>query len=200
LDSFTNPASTDNLNTTGVLHDVQHSDANNAVVAVETELGVNPSGSFADVAAAITAIRAPSTVKVTRTTDQSIPNLGGGTMVAFTAETFDTDNWHDNATNNSRITCPTGKGGTYMVIGWVAWASGAGGTQRTVGLMKNGVKVVSADQPIGYASPVGMFAQDIIALAAGDYIELMTYQTSGGSLNLDVSNFAPCLSAIYLGP
>jgi len=55
LDSFTNPTSTVNLNTTGVLHDVQHADINDAMEAVEAELGVNPKGSFATVGARLDA-------------------------------------------------------------------------------------------------------------------------------------------------
>jgi hypothetical protein len=44
LDALTNPTSTDNLNTAGVLHDVQHSDLNDAIEAIEAKLGINPSG------------------------------------------------------------------------------------------------------------------------------------------------------------
>ena len=36
------------------------------------------------------------------------------TPVPFGGETYDTDAFHDNTTNNSRITIPTGLGGTYM--------------------------------------------------------------------------------------
>jgi len=44
LDAFNNPSSSDNLNTAGVLHDVQHSDANDAIEALERKLGIDPSG------------------------------------------------------------------------------------------------------------------------------------------------------------
>jgi hypothetical protein len=52
IDSFNNPSAAggDNLNTAGVIHDVQHANVNDAVEAIETELGINPSGGSLDVA------------------------------------------------------------------------------------------------------------------------------------------------------
>lgn len=43
LDALNNPASTDNLDTTGVLHDQQHADANDAIEALEAKLGIDTS-------------------------------------------------------------------------------------------------------------------------------------------------------------
>lgn len=42
LDAFTNPSAANNLNTAGVLHDVQHSDANDAIEAIENILVGRP--------------------------------------------------------------------------------------------------------------------------------------------------------------
>ena len=80
LDSFTNPTSTDNLNTTGVLHDVQHSDVNDAVVAVETELGVDPKGTFATVVARLdaTPIKLAQVVVGTATATIDFPSIPAG--------------------------------------------------------------------------------------------------------------------------
>lgn len=43
LDTLTNPSAADNLDTTGVLHDVQHSDVNDAVEALEAKVGITNS-------------------------------------------------------------------------------------------------------------------------------------------------------------
>jgi hypothetical protein len=43
LDNFTNPTADDKLDTAGVLHDVQHSDVNDAVEALEAKVGVDSS-------------------------------------------------------------------------------------------------------------------------------------------------------------
>lgn len=40
LDAFNNPTSTSNLNSSGVEHHLQHSDANDAIEAIETRIGI----------------------------------------------------------------------------------------------------------------------------------------------------------------
>ena len=55
LDSLTNPAAGDAL--TSPSHSAQHANANDAIEAIETELGVNPSGTFTTVAAAVGLLR-----------------------------------------------------------------------------------------------------------------------------------------------
>lgn len=58
-DAFTNPAGSDPLNTAGAkLHSTQHGQVNDAIEAIEAELGLSPSGSEATVAARLTAIEA----------------------------------------------------------------------------------------------------------------------------------------------
>lgn len=49
IDNFTNPSSGDTLDSATVPHATQHSNANDAIEAIETELGINPSGSYADI-------------------------------------------------------------------------------------------------------------------------------------------------------
>ena len=49
LDTFTNPTSTDTLDSATVPHAAQHDNINDAVLAIETELGTLPKGSFATV-------------------------------------------------------------------------------------------------------------------------------------------------------
>jgi hypothetical protein len=56
LDSFTNPTATDTLDSATVPHADQHSNANDAIEAIEGTLGVNPQGSSATVVARLTAL------------------------------------------------------------------------------------------------------------------------------------------------
>ena len=56
IDDFTNPTSSDTLNSVTVPHATQHSDLNDAVEAIETALGTNPEGGAADVSARIGAL------------------------------------------------------------------------------------------------------------------------------------------------
>jgi len=46
IDSFVDPTATDTMNTPGVYHDVQHSDLNDSVSALETTLGISGSYNF----------------------------------------------------------------------------------------------------------------------------------------------------------
>ncbi len=57
-DAFSNPTSTDNLDSVTVPHAAQHGNANDAIEAIEAELGLNPSGSQATVRARIDGIEA----------------------------------------------------------------------------------------------------------------------------------------------
>jgi len=56
LDSFTNPTATDTLDSATVPHADQHSNANDAIEAIESTLGVNPQGGSATVVARLGAL------------------------------------------------------------------------------------------------------------------------------------------------
>lgn len=58
LDNFTNPTGANNLSDAPVLHHSQHSNVNDAVKAIETELGTNPKGTATSVRARLEAIEA----------------------------------------------------------------------------------------------------------------------------------------------
>jgi hypothetical protein len=51
LDNFTNPTSTDKLDSATVPHATQHANTNDAIEAIENELGTNPKGASASVSA-----------------------------------------------------------------------------------------------------------------------------------------------------
>ena len=55
LDSLTNPSAGDGLSSPS--HSAQHANANDAIEAIEAELGTNPSGTFVTVAAAVGLLR-----------------------------------------------------------------------------------------------------------------------------------------------
>jgi hypothetical protein len=56
IDDFTNPTSSDTLDSQTVPHAAQHADINDAVEAIETTLGTNPEGAEATVSARIGAL------------------------------------------------------------------------------------------------------------------------------------------------
>ena len=60
IDDFTNPTANDPLDSTTVPHHTQHANTNDAVEAIENELGTNPKGSKASVKARLDAVDATS--------------------------------------------------------------------------------------------------------------------------------------------
>lgn len=91
--------------------------------------------------------------------------------------------------------------GRYLAVADVRWAINATGVreasveikgQTTVGRSRmNAVSAQTTEQIV---------TTQTFALEAGDEIRLLVQQTSGGSLDLDVTDAAPSLSMIYLGP
>ena len=56
LDNFTNPSSTDKLDSATVPHAAQHANTNDAIEAIQVELGLNPKGASESVGARLTTI------------------------------------------------------------------------------------------------------------------------------------------------
>lgn len=120
--------------------------------------------------------------------------------VSFNAEEFDTDSFHDNSTNNTRITIPSGKGGKYLFIANLSWTSNNTGI-RQIYFMKNGTTVIFGNVILSASSSdsTNICASGIADLTAGDYVELCAYQTSGGSLNIAAIQNATRIQVQYLG-
>ena len=141
---------------------------------------------------------------LTKSTSQAISN-GSNTAVTFNQESFDTSGFHDNSTNNSRITIPSGKAGKYLLTFQTNMdGSSAGG--REANFTKNGTG-------IGYYAPgsggtiaiTGFWSPNIsqvVDAAVSDYFEVKLYQSSGSSKNIQGEDWSPgstFFSAIYLG-
>ncbi len=121
-------------------------------------------------------------VSMSNLTIQSIPN-GAFITLNFDNEAWDTDNMHDDVTNNSRITIQTL--GTYIIrFGFRFSINGTG--KRSMYLYKNGILLdtftILDSAPTGsYVSTMNNTA--LLNLVAGDYLELQVYQDSGAALN-----------------
>lgn len=111
-----------------------------------------------------------------------------GTSIAFAtnvkinlqAEYFDTDSAFD--TSNARFTVPTGKAGKYFFNGQVAFSATV--TDNHVGFAKNGSTTVVGGSYDTFFEAKGANASTvntsaIIDLAAGDYVEMFTFNTNG---------------------
>ena len=142
-----------------------------------------------------TAVFLQSTLSVSNNTDTFIP---------WDSEIFDTDGYHDNSTNLSRFTVPTGKAGKYLMTCSVQFASNSTG-RRSLAIAKNGA--VGGSRLLIYTLPglndeMSLSVSLVVTAAVGDYFGFYVNQTSGGSLNLfgDSSNTrGSTASFMYLG-
>jgi hypothetical protein len=119
-------------------------------------------------------------VRAHRTTNQSIPNTTS-TAVQWDAEGFDTSGFHDNATNNTRLTVPAGEGGRYLVAGVISML-GTLGTYRQALVRVNGINVGLTNlAPAEFGRFPFAFA---VTVAAGEHVEVFASQNSGGALDV----------------
>lgn len=115
---------------------------------------------------------------------QSIAN---STVTALTMDSSVVDSYggHSNVTNPSRYTAQVA--GYYFIIAQVGYAVNASGN-RLIEMRKNGSgATLPLGQGVGLAPTTANNSANqvcaLVLLAVGDYIEAITYQTSGGSLN-----------------
>ena len=125
IDSLTNPSAGDAL--TSPSHSAQHANANDAIEAIETELGTTPSGSETTVAARLTAI-------------ESGARMGTGSIgaTALADNAVDTAAIQDGAVTpaklatTGRFTFPTGAANGYGFASGAVHLSGTGSPEGVV--------------------------------------------------------------------
>lgn len=115
---------------------------------------------------------------------------GVGTALTFNTERYDTGNFHSTSSNTSRLTAPTA--GLYTVGACVAWAGNATGV-RAASLRVNGTDVIARELvDIDSATTHTHNVSTEYQLAAGDYVEVVVAQDSGGNLNVTANgNYSP---------
>lgn len=126
-----------------------------------------------------------SGARVYRTTNRTL-TTATPTAIGFNAERYDTGGYHDNTTNNERLTAPAD--GYYLIGGHLLWTGNSTG-RRIVEITVNGSTIV-ARQEIPQPGVATSTAQSIATeyyLTAGQYVELYARQDSGGDLDLVVA-------------
>jgi len=142
---------------------------------------------------------APALVGVQATRTNVSTSLTGGTAAAllFPTENFDTDAFHSTATNTSRITIPTGKGGKYLVTlfantvsvnpSYIILTLYLNGAQYTASGLREGTVFRNDGQ-------IPIIAGTVVTLAAADYLEFYFQQSETATANMYFQ-----FTAIYLG-
>jgi hypothetical protein len=133
-------------------------------------------------------------VHVFNSADEAITN-NSETAVTFDSELHDSNSMHSTASNTDRLVAPIA--GVYQICAAISWASNATGL-RYAYFQLNGTTyttLAKKDQNGGggiddYMSWCGQYS-----LAANDFVKLVVFQNSGGSLNLkSASAYSPRFS------
>jgi len=128
---------------------------------------------------------------------QSVSNATW-TAISWDLENYDTDAFHNNSVNNTRITIPAGKGGKYLIASNLFNPSNSSGS-RLIKFQKNGVDIYYGDwQRANSGHSTSTIASQVLDLAVADYIEVNLFQDSGGALNVNSSTDST-FTATYLG-
>lgn len=135
-----------------------------------------------------------STARAFNSANQTIPN-NVATALVFDSTQFDTGAFHSNTINNSRLTIS--QTGFYMLTSSIEWAANATGV-RSLSFRVNGLVgdvLASEVAPAFAANNTTESVTTIAQLNAGDYVEAIVLQSSGGNLSvLHTAGFLPCFA------
>jgi hypothetical protein len=132
---------------------------------------------------------------VRKASQQNGVNFTSIQTIAWDQEVFDTDGWHDNVTNNSRLTVPSSMDGLYgrFTFCLSCQNQATASNQSWIRIMKNGALFVGGgyqytdirDNHLGYTGNGGwwMMSTGPMLLVAGDYYEA---QASNQDNNADI--------------
>jgi hypothetical protein len=110
--------------------------------------------------------------------------------LALDSEEYDTNGFHDNSTNNSRMTIPAGLGGYYLLLGYTQFSADGDGGRYMWFMNGASTRIVGMNLALqGTASiQTAVGIQTVAYLAAGDYVSMAAYHVAGNSLNLGGTN------------
>lgn len=206
LDAFVNPSAGDPQSNPP--HAAQHADANDAIEALQTKVGVTGSADATSLDARVSANNTLITSGDApgHTHNAAYEPLGGtfrgarasrGTSATITSATwtavglsttdFESDAaWH---AGGSTLTVPAGGGGKYAVKAAATFAANATGA-RYIAIAKNGVRIFHFSRPSSSVVSNSLTISDDVSLAAGDTLEVHVYQDSGADLGLSTAYLA----------
>jgi hypothetical protein len=163
----------------------------------EDKLYRDTGGAWQEIVQRASAIGANPIASVYRSTAQSVLNAST-TAVSFDTERFDDANlW----TPSQPTALGVSKAGRWLFVGGVAYAASALG-YRLVAIRKNTGIVSGFQQQAAHAAAWYGSTAAIFNMTPGQYVELLTEQTSGGALNTvaaSATNDATWLAAFFLG-
>ncbi len=132
----------------------------------------------------------PPRAKGQTDTTQSISHATSVAVQYDGTDLFDTDGFHDPASNNTRFTVPTDCDGLYMCLAEVRFDANSTYSQRRQIAFKTNGGAAFAVQNIFPDSPANDQVVQVVGytdLVATDYVECHVYQTTGVSIDITES-------------
>ena len=116
--------------------------------------------------------------------------------IAYANENVDSNGFHDNATNNSRITIPSGYAGKYKLSASLYGTYSGTNGAYAIYFTKNGTKISGTDGGgyVATSTPSSTFIETFVTLAVGDYVEVYLDQPGSSGIGV-ISTF----NAQYIG-
>lgn len=169
-------------------------DDGTSLSSFSTEITVTPtggdSGIYGTPIALVNALVQPASsqprnrCRVYKSASQAI-TTGTNTDVTWNLEEYDTGTLHDNATNNARITIPTGGNtGVWIFTANITWGAGTTGI-RELSIYNSSGRIGGVTMlPHGTSNPAQSVTVAVDAPAAGEYYKVVVRHSEGA--NLDV--------------
>jgi hypothetical protein len=115
-------------------------------------------------------------------------STGNYLAITFNTELWDPYGMHSTSANTSRITITIA--GWYLVWGGALFAANATGyRQLLIYLSGTSTLALQSDNAPSASSPTGLSVSTLWYFTAGDWVELLAFQNSGGNLNIDSSAY-----------
>lgn len=136
--------------------------------------------------------------RIRRTTNQAVNSTP--TKLSFDAERFDTDAFHDNSTNPTRITIPSGLDGKYHMGCNIRWdlPTGTGILELSILLNNTTTIAVTTIHALSGGNYMNQEVTTMYELAATDYVEFVAFDVANQTV-LSTGNWSPEAWAYWLG-
>lgn len=157
-------------------HSGLHDDLRDEQLAIATELGTNPKGSYTSVKTRLDgAWLQPS--HFLRSTNQAI-TTSTATAITFESEVSDTEGW--GTVSTATFTCPTN--GLYLISASLLWSETvSSATASTIELEGEPLEAFT------FAGGFHFIAAETCFVFAGDTVQVMAEHTEGSTKNVDVA-------------
>lgn len=127
---------------------------------------------------------------VKKSVDQTGANYTSSTPIAWDAEEYDVGSWHDNASENTRLTVPAGVHHV-RVSGRVSLANVTADMWCVLSMLKNGAGFVGGGgfgTEFGTTTPRLQAFSAVVAVTAGDYFELALQNETDTSIDMTAAS------------